>query len=73
MTPEEYKAATSEQPDEYPDKLSWVMDKASCKAAVLLLSKEFWDNPSSFNWVELEQAMARYQNVSLNCKTLWKI
>ena len=68
MTPEEHTAATAEQPAIYPSELAWVTDKAACKAAFDYLTKQFRDNPSAFNWVELEQTMARYQNVVINIR-----
>ena len=70
MTPSEYRTATEEQPQDYPNELAWVTEKAACKAAFDYLAKQFRDNPSAFNWIELEQAMARYQNVIIN--TPWK-
>lgn len=70
MTPEEYTTAIAEQPAAYPNELAWVTEKAACKAAFDYLAKQFRDSPSAFNWIELEQAMACYQNVTLN--TTWK-
>ena len=67
MLPEEYADAIAEQPDIYPNKLEWLMAKASCMAAVTHLSAEFLNIPSAFNWNPLLAAMARYQNVSINC------
>jgi len=67
MSPEEIAEATAEQPDAYPNKLEWVMAKASCLAAVTHLNAEFLKNPSAHNWNPLLEAMARYQNVAINC------
>ena len=70
MTPEEYTTATEGQSDEYANELAWVRERGACKASLIYLQHQFVINPSAFNWVELEQAMARYQNITINIT--WK-
>ena len=67
MTPEEYRVVVAEQPETYSNKLAYMMEKASCMAAVSFLHAEFLNNPSAHNWNPLLEAMARYQNVVRNC------